>query len=114
MAGYTEPRTSDGMGNEFPGSEPIRFGAGDAHPKSFTWFESYTEAMLELESRDEQYRFVMGVIGYAAYGTSPDFTEPALRPLFAVIKPIIDSAAKRSEGGKKGGRPRKEQGGNEG
>ena len=48
----------DGAGNDLGGSEPFRFGAGDKQPQNFTWYESFTEAMLELPTRDEQVRFV--------------------------------------------------------
>lgn len=99
----------DGAGNVFPGEAPLRFGSAGAEPKGFTWFESFTEAMLDLESREEQVSFVMGIVGYGAYGIDPLFTEPTLKPLFRVIKPIIDTNNKRKNGGSKGGRPNKSQ-----
>lgn len=93
----------DGAGNKVDGSEPYRFGAGGKEPSSFTWFESYTDAMMELDSREEQIRFVMGLIGYGAYGVDPMFTEPSLKPLFKIVKPFMDTNKKRVSGGKKGG-----------
>lgn len=97
----------DGAGNDLGGSEPFRFGAGDKQPQNFTWYESFTEAMLELPTRDEQVRFVFGLIGYGAFDVDPMFTTPSLRMAFRLVRPIIDTNRKKINGGRKGGRPSK-------
>ena len=98
---------TDGAGNALEGNEPYEFGLGE--PSNFTWYQSFTEAMLALPTRDEQIRFVFGLIGYGAFGIDPLFTEPTLKPMFRLVQPIIDTNIKKINGGKKGGRPPKEQ-----
>lgn len=99
----------DGAGNDLDGDKPFRFGADGAEPGNFTWYQSFTEAMLALPTRDEQIRFVFGLIGYGAFGIDPLFTEPTLKPMFRLVQPIIDTNIKKINSGKKGGRPPKEQ-----
>lgn len=72
---------------------------------NFTWFESYTKAMLKLPTRELQEKFALGVIGYGSLGTEPFFDYP-LDIVFETIRPNVDSSRKRSQMGKKGSQKR--------
>lgn len=89
--------------------EPFKGGAGGMEPDGFTWHPSYTETLIRIQNREQQVDFLFGVIGYGAYGTYPDFRFP-LDAMFEAIKPNIDSSKKRIQGGKKGGRSKREEG----
>ncbi len=71
-------------------------------PRNFTWFASYTKAM-EMLPESERARFVIGVIGYGAYGNEPFFEYP-LNAIFETIRPYIDKNVRLSQAGKKGGK----------
>ena len=58
------------------GSDERFKAAGGSEPCNFTWFESYTKAMLKLPTRELQEEFVFGVIAYGSFGTEPLFDYP--------------------------------------
>lgn len=89
------------------GSDERFSAAAGSEPCNFTWFESYTKAMLKLPTRELQAEFVFGVIAYGSFGTEPFFDYP-LDIVFEGIRPNIDLSKKRSSAGKKGRKTREE------
>lgn len=69
---------------------------------------SFHEAIKELPD-DERLQMYEAIILYGLYGEVVELTNPILRSLFALIKPVIDSSQRRhkasKENGKKGGAP---------
>lgn len=75
---------------------------------NFTWFPSYTEALLSLDSEDLQLEFVLAVAMYGTYGTEPKFESNILKAVFAGVRPNIENSRIASENGKRGAAKRKE------
>ena len=84
------------------GSDERFKAAGGSELCNFTWFESYTKAILKLPTRELQAEFVFGVIAYGSFGTEPLFDYP-LDMVFETIRPNLDKSRKRSAAGRKGG-----------
>lgn len=84
------------------GSDERFSAAAGREPCNFTWFESYTKAMLKLPTRELQAEFAFGVIAYGSFGTEPFFDYP-LDIVFETVRPNLDKSRKRSAAGKKGG-----------
>lgn len=74
---------------------------------NFTWFQSYTEALLALESEGLQLEFALAVARYGTYGTEPEFESNILKAVFAGVRPNIENSRRDSKNGKKGAEKRK-------
>lgn len=66
-----------------------------------TFFRSYWEAARMLPD-DERGRFLEGILAYAFDGDEPDF-EGVLAMAWVLVKPNLDSSARQSEAGRRGG-----------
>lgn len=83
--------------------------------KSFLLYKRYRDQINQL-SNEQAGQLMKAIFDYTTESIEPDFDDLALSILFGIIKTDIDSDAsrfeevceKRSEAGKKGGRPRKE------
>ena len=73
--------------------------------ESFVFYASFFEAAQCLDEK-EQLKLYNAIGEYALKGTFPEVTG-AVRAVFCVIKPVIDSNRNHRENGKKGGRPKK-------
>ena len=73
--------------------------------EQFTFYRSFWEAMKELPQRD-QLLFIKAVCAYAFEEESGPLTGPGAAS-FLLVKPILDTASKRSASGKLGGSKRK-------
>ena len=74
-------------------------------------YSSFYEAMQVLPDK-ERLQLYDGICSYSLYGTVPKLRSPLTVSLFKLMRPNIDSAARRYQtavrNGKKGGRPKKE------
>jgi hypothetical protein len=61
----------------------------------FSWYETYTEQLLDLPTVEEKGAFALGVIQYGAFGIYPDFEYP-LNLAFAGIRWNLDNSRARS------------------
>ena len=79
--------------------------------KSFVFFESFFESICNMPAKC-RLEIYEAICHYALYGDTIEMS-PKARALFILMKPNIDSSAKRYraavENGKKGGRPKKTQ-----
>ena len=76
---------------------------------SIIFYESFRSAISEMP-KEHQLQAYEIVLDYGLYGIVPDFNELPFytRMFFKQVKPVLDSNLKKREGGKRGGRPRKE------
>lgn len=74
----------------------------------FYFYRSYFEAAMKMQPQ-EQFALLKGIADYALNGVVPNFTGIA-DAVFTIIKPILDKEASDFGNGKKGGRPKKENG----
>lgn len=72
--------------------------------RGFTFFESYYEAIAELEPED-QLAVYDAITRYSLYGFEPELSGVA-KAIFAMAKPTIDRCQMRKEAGSHGGRKR--------
>lgn len=77
------------------------------HPQdSFVFYRSFREAIAVMTLEDQLATF-LAICDYALYGVEPKLSGIAFA-VFTVAKPNIDANVSKREGGKKGGRPKKE------
>lgn len=77
------------------------------HPQdSFVFYRSFREAIAVMTPEDQLATF-LAICDYALYGAEPKLSGMPLA-VFIMAKPSIDANASKREGGKKGGRPKKE------
>ena len=83
---------------------------------SAVFYTTWLEAIEELPNEQEQLNAFMAIHRYQAYHEEPDVKGTA-KIIFMMAKPIIDDLYNRRvsniENGKKGGRPRRDQSGEE-
>lgn len=72
--------------------------------KAFSFFQSYYDASLDLESEDEQDRFYGSIVRYAFTGIEPDFDLPQLRMAWKLVKPNVDKSIMNALNGASGGK----------
>lgn len=74
----------------------------------FMFFDSYFEAVEEMESPDEKLALYECITRFAFLGELPDANTPRIvRAVFKGIQPNIEESLKRVANGSKGGRPKK-------
>lgn len=81
--------------------------------ESFVFYRSFRDA-IEVMSPDDQLKTFLAICDYALYGIESELSGMPFA-VFTVAKPSINANRAKREGGKKGGRPRKnaESGGDE-
>lgn len=67
--------------------------------KQFTFYRSFFEAIENLPTKKEKADAYDLLCSYALFGTAPDLKgkSPLVATLFAVAKPVLDTAHKRAE-----------------
>jgi DnaD/phage-associated family protein len=75
--------------------------------EKFTFFESFYDAICDLKQK-EQLELFKAICEYAFYDNEDVKMSREPRMLWKTIKPNIKTNKKKSEGGNKGGRPKKE------
>ena len=75
--------------------------------EKFTFFESFYDAICDLKPK-EQLELFKAICEYAFYDNEDVKMSREPRMLWKTIKPNIKTNKKKSEGGNKGGRPKKE------
>ena len=73
----------------------------------FTFYRSFWDAVKRLKRKDDRLSALEAICSYALDGETTSMTDAA-EALFFLIKPVLDSAARKSEGGKKSKAQRKE------
>ncbi len=76
---------------------------------SFIFYRSFYEAIKDLP-RDVQGEIYTAIMEYSLYGNKTDGLKPIAHSIFTLMKPQIDVNNKRFENGKKGGRPKVQDG----
>ena len=69
--------------------------------QQFTFYRSFWDAIQELPPKDKN-AVLCAICEYALDGTAPPLTG-AQKAVFTIIRPILDSAAKKAESGRIGG-----------
>lgn len=71
---------------------------------SFVFYESFRDASRNLDdaTRLSLYEAIMD---YSLYGKEPDEGNPVAAAMFKLVRPVLDTNAKRRENGRNGGRP---------
>ena len=77
----------------------------------FTFFRSFYEAANRLSARDKG-ALLTAIIEYGLYRREPRLSGMA-EAMFILVRPNLDAAARHSQAGKKGGRPKKGKGAQE-
>ena len=71
---------------------------------SFVFYESFRDASRNL---DDATRLALyeAIMDYSLYGEDPDEGNPVAAAMFKLVRPVLDTNAKRRENGRNGGRP---------
>ena len=71
---------------------------------SFVFYESFRDASRNL---DDATRLALyeAIMDYSLYGEEPDEVNPVAAAMFKLVRPVLDTNAKRRENGRNGGRP---------
>ena len=71
---------------------------------SFVFYESFRDASRNL---DDATRLALyeAIMDYSLYGEEPDEVNPVASAMFKLVRPVLDTNAKRRENGRNGGRP---------
>lgn len=71
---------------------------------SFVFYESFRDASRNL---DDTTRLALyeAIMDYSLYGEEPDEGNPVAAAMFKLVRPVLDTNAKRRENGRNGGRP---------
>lgn len=71
---------------------------------SFVFYESFRDASRNL---DDATRLALydAIMDYSLYGEEPDEGNPVAAAMFKLVRPVLDTNAKRRENGRIGGRP---------
>lgn len=71
---------------------------------SFVFYESFRDASRNL---DDATRLALyeAIMDYSLYGEEPDDGNPIAAAMFKLVRPVLDTNAKRRENGRNGGRP---------
>ena len=71
---------------------------------SFVFYESFRGASRNL---DDATRLALyeAIMDYSLYGEEPDEGNPVAAAMFKLVRPVLDTNAKRRENGRNGGRP---------
>lgn len=71
---------------------------------SFVFYESFRDASRNL---DDATRLALyeAIMDYSLYGEEPDEGNPVASAMFKLVRPVLDTNAKRRENGRNGGRP---------
>lgn len=71
---------------------------------SFVFYESFRDASRNL---DDATRLALyeAIMDYSLYGEEPDEGNPVAAAMFKLVRPVLDTNAKRRENGRNGGRP---------
>lgn len=70
---------------------------------SFVFYESFRDASRNL---DDATRLALyeAIMDYSLYGEEPDEGDPVAAAMFKLVRPVLDTNAKRRENGRNGGR----------
>ena len=68
--------------------------------EQFTFYRSYWEAVKRLRKASDRLSALEAIAAYALDGEERDLTDAA-DAIFVLIRPLLDSAARKSQGGKK-------------
>lgn len=71
---------------------------------SFVFYESFRDASRNL---DDATRLALyeAIMDYSLYGEEPDEGNPVAAAMFKLVRPVLDTNARRRENGRNGGRP---------
>lgn len=71
---------------------------------SFVFYESFRDASQNL---DDATRLALyeAIMDYSLYGEEPDEGNPVAAAMFKLVRPVLDTNARRRENGRNGGRP---------
>lgn len=71
---------------------------------SFVFYKSFRDASRNL---DDATRLALyeAIMDYSLYGEEPDEGNPVAAAMFKLVRPVLDTNAKRRENGRNGGRP---------
>lgn len=71
---------------------------------SFVFYESFRDASRNL---DDATRLALyeAIMDYSLYGEEPDEGNPIAAAMFKLVRPVLDTNARRRENGRNGGRP---------
>lgn len=75
---------------------------------SIVFYRSFYESLQVFQDASERAFMYDTILEYAFNGTEPSDLTPMQQAIFTLIKPQFDANQKKSEAGKRGGRPRKE------
>ena len=71
---------------------------------SFVFYESFRDASRNLDD-DTRLALYDAIMDYSLYGEEPDEGNPVAAAMFKLVRPVLDTNAKRRENGRNGGRP---------
>ena len=74
--------------------------------EQFTFYRSYYLAIKEMKKTDVA-SLVLAICAYALDGEEPKLSDN-LKGIFELVRPTLNASARKSENGKKGGRPEKQ------
>ena len=90
--------------------------SGEMHRTSFIFYESFADAIEQLDSAEEKANVYRAIVRYSLYNEMPPSLKGTEKIIFTLVKPQIDANTKRyldgckgAESGKKGGRPTKDK-----
>ncbi len=71
----------------------------------FTFYNSFWESIETLRTNKEKLQAYQLICRYALYGGEPELesVNPGAATVFRMARPILDTARRRAEAGKKGG-----------
>lgn len=79
---------------------------------SFIFYRGWYEA-IKLYPPEKQSELYSIIIEYALNGEQPTVDDLGINVVFNMVKPLLDSNYKKYQNGKLGGRPRKDQAGDD-
>ena len=79
-----------------------------AQMDSIVFYRSFFEALQVFQDAGERAQMYDAILSYAFNGTEPTSLSPMQTAIYTLIKPQLDANVRKSENGKKGGRPKKE------
>lgn len=73
-------------------------------------YPSFCDAIREAVPKNQQFELLAAIVKYGVTGEEPNFKKfsASVIPLWTLIQPQVDANVKKREGGKDGGRPKKE------
>ena len=68
---------------------------------NFTFFESYSEALNEIEDEAAKGELAVAIINYGCNGSEPELSTGWLRAVFAAMKPNLDKSREKAKASSK-------------